>query len=318
MGHNVSSVHGVKSSDFYAPGNAVNEIWVDNVELISRLPFGDSDLGQAGWPPGDWPKIPWHQFIIPLKRDLGTIRNQTTVMETKVVLTCTTNMVTNNVLNCTTTVDTREISRCVTPLIFGVDSGWASVLFLFSALLIEFGFLLLFLIAAMVVDGLRSLRMWASCPLRIIPPPYQPQNVMRWAQYSFKLTFYYSLLAILFMGFGFPMAGSAVPCLDPIEVFRKIMEMQGSLAITIITIELICLTYYLWGAVTQRDGNEQDQAAETWFAECPVNQPNLPAPPTDQSTNASVDVEKAMESNSLESQPPNGPLFSVRIPSPAI
>lgn len=71
MGHNVSAIAGVKSSNFYEQGNAINEIWVDNVELISRLPFGDSDLGQAGWPKGGWPKIPWHQFIIPLKRDMS-------------------------------------------------------------------------------------------------------------------------------------------------------------------------------------------------------------------------------------------------------
>ncbi|KAJ5654525.1 hypothetical protein N7490_001528 [Penicillium lividum] len=67
---NVTSVTGVKSPNFYEQGNGINEIWVDGVEVISRLPFGDSDLGQAGWLPGDWPKIPWHQFIIPLKRDL--------------------------------------------------------------------------------------------------------------------------------------------------------------------------------------------------------------------------------------------------------
>ncbi|KAJ6036415.1 hypothetical protein N7540_000694 [Penicillium herquei] len=72
MGHNISAIAGVKSPNFYEQGNAINEIWVDNVEVISRLPFGDSDLGQAGWPKGNWPKIPWHQFIIPLKRDLST------------------------------------------------------------------------------------------------------------------------------------------------------------------------------------------------------------------------------------------------------
>ena len=83
MGQKISAVHGVKSGDFYKQGNAINEIWVGDVELISRLPFGDSDLGQAGWPRGSWPKIPWHQFIIPLKREVtpdtmtavGTISN---------------------------------------------------------------------------------------------------------------------------------------------------------------------------------------------------------------------------------------------------
>ncbi|CAG7938844.1 unnamed protein product [Penicillium nalgiovense] len=70
MGNKISAVHGVKSDHFYDQGNAVNEIWVGDVEVISRLPFGDSDLEQAGWPPGDFPKIPWHHFIIPMqKRD---------------------------------------------------------------------------------------------------------------------------------------------------------------------------------------------------------------------------------------------------------
>ncbi|CAG8892939.1 unnamed protein product [Penicillium egyptiacum] len=68
MGNKVSAVHGVKSDHFYDQGNAVNEIWVGDVEVISRLPFGDSDLEQAGWPPGDFPKIPWHHFIIPMRK----------------------------------------------------------------------------------------------------------------------------------------------------------------------------------------------------------------------------------------------------------
>lgn len=72
MGNKISAVHGVKSDHFYDQGNAVNEIWVGDVEVISRLPFGDSDLEQAGWPKGDFPKIPWHHFIIPMhKRDEG-------------------------------------------------------------------------------------------------------------------------------------------------------------------------------------------------------------------------------------------------------
>lgn len=77
MGNKLSAVHGVKSDNFYQQGNAINEIWIGDVEMVSRLPFGDSDLGQAGWPSGSWPKIPWHQFIIPLKRDLQTINTTT-------------------------------------------------------------------------------------------------------------------------------------------------------------------------------------------------------------------------------------------------
>jgi hypothetical protein len=70
MGNKISVVHGVKSDHFYDQGNAINEIWVGDVEIVSRLPFGDSDQEQAGWPVGGVPKIPWHQFIIPLhKRD---------------------------------------------------------------------------------------------------------------------------------------------------------------------------------------------------------------------------------------------------------
>lgn len=68
MGNKVSVIRGVKSNDYYKPGNAINEIWLGHLELISRLPFGDSDLGQSAWPTGGWPKIPWHNFIIPLKR----------------------------------------------------------------------------------------------------------------------------------------------------------------------------------------------------------------------------------------------------------
>jgi hypothetical protein len=72
MGHKISTVHGVKSEDYYKPGNAINEIWLGDVELISRLPFGDSDLAQAAWPIRGWPKIPWHNFIIPWKRSLDS------------------------------------------------------------------------------------------------------------------------------------------------------------------------------------------------------------------------------------------------------
>lgn len=65
MGNKVSAATGVKSPNFYEPGNAVNELRVGDLEIISRLPFGSSDMEQAGWPKGDWPKIPWHKFIIP-------------------------------------------------------------------------------------------------------------------------------------------------------------------------------------------------------------------------------------------------------------
>ncbi|BDD59457.1 hypothetical protein MPDQ_002981 [Monascus purpureus] len=68
MGNKISAINGVRSPNYFKPGNAINEIWLGNLEVVSRLPFGDSDMAQAGWPAGEWPKIPWHQFIIPLKR----------------------------------------------------------------------------------------------------------------------------------------------------------------------------------------------------------------------------------------------------------
>ncbi|CBF89448.1 predicted protein [Aspergillus nidulans FGSC A4] len=73
MGKKLSVVQGVKSENYTTPGNAVNEIWVGDTELISRLPFGSSDMDQASWPTNGVPKIPWHNFIIPMKRDLETL-----------------------------------------------------------------------------------------------------------------------------------------------------------------------------------------------------------------------------------------------------
>ncbi|KAK2736845.1 hypothetical protein FQN57_000525 [Myotisia sp. PD_48] len=80
MGNKISAVNGVKSPNFFEQGNAVNEIWVGDLEIISRLPFGDSDMAQAGWPKGDYPKIPWRPFIIPLRADFqaGDSMNSTT------------------------------------------------------------------------------------------------------------------------------------------------------------------------------------------------------------------------------------------------
>ncbi|KAL2821353.1 hypothetical protein BDW59DRAFT_150166 [Aspergillus cavernicola] len=69
MGQKLSVVTGVKSLNFTQPGNAINEIWAGNTEIISHLPFGDSDMSQASWPKDGLPKIPWHNFIIPMKRD---------------------------------------------------------------------------------------------------------------------------------------------------------------------------------------------------------------------------------------------------------
>ncbi|KAF9885766.1 hypothetical protein FE257_012348 [Aspergillus nanangensis] len=79
MGHKVSAVTGVKSDNYYDPGNAINEVWVGDVEVISRMPFGDSDIGQAGWTEDGVPKIPWKNFIIPMKRDMSAASSSVTV-----------------------------------------------------------------------------------------------------------------------------------------------------------------------------------------------------------------------------------------------
>lgn len=91
MGHKVSVVRGVKSDHFYEQKNGINEIWVGDVEVISRLPFGGSDQEQAGWPVGGVPKIPWHHFIIPFQKrtDEGNMSSQQTLgAETHQTCTC--------------------------------------------------------------------------------------------------------------------------------------------------------------------------------------------------------------------------------------
>lgn len=81
MGNKFSAVNGVRSANFYEPGNGVNEIWVGDLEIVSRLPFGDSDMAQAGWPKGDYPKFPWRPFIIPLK---GTAERAVNTISTSI------------------------------------------------------------------------------------------------------------------------------------------------------------------------------------------------------------------------------------------
>ncbi|OJD17136.1 hypothetical protein AJ78_02730 [Emergomyces pasteurianus Ep9510] len=73
MGNKVSAVTGVRSPNFFEPGNAVNEVWVGDFEVVSRLPFGDSDMAQAAWPKNDYPKIPWRPFIIPLRATVSAV-----------------------------------------------------------------------------------------------------------------------------------------------------------------------------------------------------------------------------------------------------
>ncbi|ODH50178.1 hypothetical protein GX48_03734 [Paracoccidioides brasiliensis] len=105
MGNKVSAVTGVRSSNFFEPGNAVNEIWVGDLEVVSRLPFGDSDMAQAAWPKNDYPKIPWRPFIIPLRAlfstalkprslsamaspEFGWLASLRTFADTKMLLVC--------------------------------------------------------------------------------------------------------------------------------------------------------------------------------------------------------------------------------------
>ncbi|KKZ63565.1 hypothetical protein EMCG_02102 [[Emmonsia] crescens] len=105
MGNQVSAVTGVRSPNFFEPGNAVNEVWVGDLEVVSRLPFGDSDMAQAAWPKNDYPKIPWRPFIIPLRAtfsaamksrsfssiadpDSGWVASMRTFADTKLLLIC--------------------------------------------------------------------------------------------------------------------------------------------------------------------------------------------------------------------------------------
>jgi hypothetical protein len=162
MGHKFSAVHGVKSDNFYQQGNAINEIWIDDVELISRLPFGDSDLEQAGWPPGSWPKIPWHQFVIPLKRNLDTaIKAPMSVNST----TC----------NCPALPaeyhlpDTGPLS-----IANALSPGWACLLGCTSIL---FGLLMCIRGLICLRKAHVTLRVWEQVRVRVFPFEYIPDTV---------------------------------------------------------------------------------------------------------------------------------------------
>jgi hypothetical protein len=165
MGHKFSAVHGVKSDNFYQQGNAINEIWIDDVELISRLPFGDSDLEQAGWPPGSWPKIPWHQFVIPLKRNLDTaIKAPMSVNST----TC----------NCPALPaeyhlpDTGPLS-----IANALSPGWA---FLLGCTCILVGLLMCIRGLIDLHKARATLRVWERVRVRVFPFEYIPDRVKRY------------------------------------------------------------------------------------------------------------------------------------------
>lgn len=81
MGNKLSAVNGVRSPNFFEPGNGANEVWVGDVEVISRLPFGDSDMAQAAWPKGEFPKIPWRPFIIPLRATVDQAKRSMSALD---------------------------------------------------------------------------------------------------------------------------------------------------------------------------------------------------------------------------------------------
>ncbi|KAJ5085959.1 hypothetical protein N7532_010730 [Penicillium argentinense] len=170
MGNKISAINGVKSSDFYAPGNAVNEIWIDKHELVSRLPFGDSDLGQASWPLHDWPKIPWHQFIIPLKRDLESVQcpsmasNTTAYFEYEGVNYTITPPLPNIYLF-------QETANHRILNIFVVTIGIAAL---------EASFFCWYLFLYDIKELYRRIESSRSLPLGLVDPDLLPQNVTKW------------------------------------------------------------------------------------------------------------------------------------------
>lgn len=164
MGHKFSVVSGVKSENFYQQGNAINEIWLGDVELISRLPFGDSDLEQSGWPVGSWPKIPWHQFIIPLKRDLHTNPHSS--------------MSSNSSLNCYAAL----LAEYEMPLHY-LDSCWNKYLLSFlGALFAAIGFAMAFRAAKFLAEASKELSRWPRIRVQVIPREHLPSIAKRFVR----------------------------------------------------------------------------------------------------------------------------------------
>lgn len=186
MGNKLSAVHGVKSDDFYRQGNAINEIWIGDAELVSRLPFGDSDLGQAGWPSGSWPKIPWHQFIIPLKRDLQTFN---------------------------TTAMSNDSSQCFWPtedflslpgfLDFNFHKEWhVGVCYFLGGTLFPLG---LYMLSVYIKDSeiiQTQMRLYQQTRLRIDPVEWIPAQIKLffWAAMRMRAGFFLLGVALLWLG----------------------------------------------------------------------------------------------------------------------
>ncbi|KAJ6119358.1 hypothetical protein N7523_003638 [Penicillium sp. IBT 18751x] len=187
MGHKVSVVGGVKSDNFYQQGNAINEIWLGDVEIISRLPFGDSDLEQAGWPAGSWPKIPWHQFIIPLKRDLHQIPYST--------------MSRNSSLDCYVAL----LAEYEMPL-HCRDILWNKNLILFlGAYLTVLGFVMAFIAAKKLSEASKELSGWWKVRVQVIPREHLPRCVKRFVSVYAGLSGMLTIIGLVSIFMGIPM-----------------------------------------------------------------------------------------------------------------
>ncbi|KAJ5121932.1 hypothetical protein N7448_003065 [Penicillium atrosanguineum] len=187
MGHKFSVVGGVKSENFYQQGNAINEIWLGDVEIISRLPFGDSDLEQSGWPAGGWPKIPWHQFIIPLKRDLHTITNST--------------MSRNTSLDCYAALQAEHDLP-----IACLFSSWSeSLVVFFGALFTCLGFMMAFVAAKQMAEASKALSRWSRIRVQVIPREYLPSIVKRLVRVYAGLGALFTVVGFVAIFMGIPM-----------------------------------------------------------------------------------------------------------------
>ncbi|KAJ5678332.1 uncharacterized protein N7477_003965 [Penicillium maclennaniae] len=187
MGHKVSVVGGVKSDNFYQQGNAINEIWLGDVELISRLPFGDSDLEQAGWPAGSWPKIPWHQFIIPLKRDLHPIPYST--------------MSRNSSRDCYVAL----LAEYEMPL-HCRETLWNKNLISFlGAHLTVLGFVMAFIAAKKLSEASKELSRWWKVRVQVIPREHLPRIVKRFVSVYAGLSGMLTIIGLVSIFMGIPM-----------------------------------------------------------------------------------------------------------------
>lgn len=233
MGHKFSAINGVKSDNFYSQGNAINEIWIGNVELISRLPFGDSDRGQAGWPPGSWPKIPWHQFVIPLKRDMELINTTVSIVGNNITVT--------------------DVVQIV--------AAWQSLEFAFGGLFVTLANALLLTI--LFSPSLRALKqtMTSICRNKSFPTSEVWIQQMRLAQphpwlavfswlYSFTGTERYAApVAACGLAVGFPLLFSVAEMIEPFKPFCWTL-LTGSIGLVLLVpLHIVCVGFAIWQAL---------------------------------------------------------------------